>query len=128
MCITLFIFIHHFQDKKETILYLTTAANHYKVKLTTEFLSGGWMPETSWSLHYWQPALRWRLHQWLAKHDNPVISSQAPEKTGTPHTNKKWKGGRGLGLGREGKNNGGRKNRDFSPTKCEVKSISVALF
>ena len=24
--------------------------------------------------------------------------------------------------------NGGRKNRDFSPTKCEVKGISFALF
>ena len=42
-------------------------------RLTTMSLSGGLMPETSWSFHYWQPAPRRRLHQWLTKPENTLV-------------------------------------------------------
>ena len=59
----------------------------------TASLSGGWVPETSWSFHCWQPATRRRLHRWLAKPDNPVMSPHAPKKTGTHHTVESGGGG-----------------------------------
>ena len=61
------------------------------VPLTIASLSGGWVPETSWSFHYWQPAPRWRLQQWLEKPDKPDMSPHTPKKTGTRHTDKQWK-------------------------------------
>ena len=60
---------------------------------------GGWVPETSWSYHYWQPAPRWRLHWWLPKPDNPAMSPDVLDKTGTRHTDTQWKS---QGWGREG--------------------------
>ena len=46
--------------------------NHLPIPcLTTKLLRGGWVPETSRSLHCWNPAPRCRLLPWLANPENP---------------------------------------------------------
>jgi len=69
-----------------------------KKSLPTASQSGGWVPETSRSLHYWQPAPRWRLLPCLANPGNPAMSPHMEgEKTGHRHTDKtvERKGGTG---------------------------------
>ena len=63
---------------------LSLAQGHYQpysatvsLWLTTTFLHGGWIPETSRSLYYCQPVPIWRLLPWLANPGNPAKSPQA---------------------------------------------------
>ena len=57
----------------------------YKLILTSVWLCGGWVPETSWTFCYWQPAPRWRLYRWWAKPDNPAMHPM-PLRRQTPVT------------------------------------------
>ena len=61
--------------------------------LTTGWLNGGWVPETSRSFHYWQLALRRKPLPRLANPGNRAVSPHVEGETATCHTELTVEGG-----------------------------------
>ena len=91
------VFQGFFSSALINLKYWTISNKASKQLRHTHWVCRGWVPETSWSYHFWQPAPRWRPHWWLAKPDNPAMSPNALDKTGTHHTDTQWKAKGGEG-------------------------------